>query len=93
MRPCEGCGMLGEKVEYMDVRVTNGVLHLCRQCLDDVNRKNPELKAMRFACKEAMRILTAEAEAEWQESQFYEEAPYHFLWVAINAGGGKHEGS
>ncbi len=40
---CEGCGALGENVKYIDVRVTNGVLHLCQQCLDDVNRKNPKL--------------------------------------------------
>lgn len=39
---CEGCHTWG-KVEIIKIHVTNGVLALCRQCLDDVNRKNPEL--------------------------------------------------
>ncbi len=45
---CEGCGFVGD-IEYIDVRTTNGMLHLCRQCLDDVNRKNPETKRLRSA--------------------------------------------
>lgn len=39
MRKCDGCGVAATR----SVRVTNGVLFLCQQCLDDVNRKNPDL--------------------------------------------------
>jgi DNA-directed RNA polymerase subunit M/transcription elongation factor TFIIS len=46
-RKCEGCGTRGDNVTYIKVRVTNGSLMLCQQCLDDVNRKNPELTALR----------------------------------------------
>jgi hypothetical protein len=39
---CEGCGSAAVR----RVHTTNGGLALCQQCLDDINRKNPEL--MRF---------------------------------------------
>lgn len=44
---CEGCGIWG--VAFAKINVTNGVLTLCRTCLDDVNRKNPEVRALREA--------------------------------------------
>lgn len=37
------------------------------------------------ALKKAMHCLTAETEEQWRRSQAYEEAPYHFLFVAITA--------
>ena len=40
---CEGCHFAG----VVRIQVPNGVLTLCRQCLDTVNRKNPELVALR----------------------------------------------
>jgi hypothetical protein len=43
---CEACGIVGAR-EYIFVRVTNGVLNLCRQCLDEFNAKNPELTRLR----------------------------------------------
>lgn len=42
MSKCAGCGLyekLGD--HFTKVRVGNGALMLCQQCLDDVNRKNP----------------------------------------------------
>lgn len=39
---CDGCGTLGSGPITM-VRVTNGALFLCKQCLSDINRKNPQL--------------------------------------------------
>ncbi len=44
---CEGCWTFGPRVELIDIHVTNGLLTLCRQCLDDVNRKNPELVTLK----------------------------------------------
>jgi ribosome-binding protein aMBF1 (putative translation factor) len=44
---CEGCG--ARDGNFKKINVTNGVLNLCRQCLDDVNRKNPELIEIRAA--------------------------------------------
>lgn len=41
------------------------------------------------ACKEAIWRFTEETEEQWQESQSYLEAPYHFLWLAINKAEGK----
>lgn len=41
---CEGCGLTTSREdEYTRIHVLNGVLCLCKQCLFDVNRKNPEL--------------------------------------------------
>lgn len=42
---CEGCGLNGGA--YTCVHTTNGCLVLCHQCLSDLNRKNPELPALR----------------------------------------------
>jgi hypothetical protein len=44
---CEACGLLSAEAEYIRVRTTNGGLVLCRQCLDDVNRKNQEVAALK----------------------------------------------
>lgn len=46
---CEACGTIDHTgtIEYVRVRTTNGGLLLCRLCLDDINRKNPELLAMK----------------------------------------------
>lgn len=48
-RKCEACGTWGQHLMF--VRTTNGALWLCRQCLDDINRKNPELT-------EAIKVIT-----------------------------------
>lgn len=45
-KPCDGCGTYGV---HKDIHTTNGALRLCVQCLDDINRKNPEL-CPRRAC-------------------------------------------
>lgn len=41
------------------------------------------LQLLLTASKEMMHIITSEDEESWRRSQAYEEAPYHFLWVAI----------
>lgn len=46
-RRCEACGLPSQIAEYIHVRVTNGGLFLCRQCLDEVNGKSPLLAAER----------------------------------------------
>lgn len=43
---CEACGDIGGD-KYTHVHTTNGGLELCKQCLDDINRKNPELLALK----------------------------------------------
>ncbi len=45
MTKCDACGLVGG--ELIRVRTTNGGLCLCRQCLDDINRKNPVLVGKR----------------------------------------------
>lgn len=40
-KSCEACGLQADET-FTRVRTTNGGLVLCRQCLDDINRKNPE---------------------------------------------------
>lgn len=42
---CEGCGT--SRVAYTFIRLTNGGLMLCSQCLAEFNGKNPELAAVR----------------------------------------------
>lgn len=42
---CEACGQLG--TEYVGVHVVKGRLNLCRQCLTEINVKNPEVKRLR----------------------------------------------
>lgn len=64
-RKCEGCGLRGDG-EYIKIHVTNGVLTLCRQCLDDVNRKNPELPAIR-QCAEKAEAELADSDAHLKE--------------------------
>lgn len=54
---CEACGMIDGK-ERIKVRTTNGALVLCRQCLDDINRKNPELPALKAALQDAITNTT-----------------------------------
>ena len=46
---CEACGkmVMGEKIELVYVRTTNGGLSLCQQCLEDINQKNPVFEIMR----------------------------------------------
>jgi hypothetical protein len=67
-RKCEGCGLHGDSVKYIRVHVTNGVLTLCRQCLDDVNRKNPATAAA------IARAEAAEAEVARQQERMKEMA-------------------
>lgn len=55
---CEGCWTCGA-VELVRIQVPNGVLVLCRQCLDAVNSKNPRLRAM----EAALRVVCVEAES------------------------------
>lgn len=45
---CEACGLISDTAEYIRVRTTNGGLFLCRQCLSDINRKNPQLEPARI---------------------------------------------
>ena len=61
---CEGCH--GKAV--IRVLVTNGALDLCQQCLDDFNRKNPELA-----------ILKAEITRLKAENVNLEKALYSYL--------------
>lgn len=58
MTKCEGCGSIGS-AEYIKIHVTNGALTLCRQCLDDINRKNPEVAALRAMLAECREYITA----------------------------------
>lgn len=44
---CEGCGAVDWADKFKKIHVTNGALMLCVQCLSDINRKNPELVALR----------------------------------------------
>lgn len=44
MGNCEGCGSR-PGISYKTISLTNGSLHLCVRCLDDISRKNPELIA------------------------------------------------
>ncbi len=79
MPQCEACGTTDHTgtIEYIRVRTTNGGLHLCRQCLDDINRKNPAIPALVAAlttiacgnydnahdCKAAAKIAVAAIKA------------------------------
>lgn len=47
MNKCDACGLQGQNVELIYVRTTNGGITLCRQCLDEINRKNPETKSVK----------------------------------------------
>lgn len=52
MKKCEGCGIfLDSPDKYKHINLTNGALTLCLQCLDDFNRKNPELIALKEEIK------------------------------------------
>lgn len=53
--------------------------------LKEARAMRADLAGLLSACKQAMHSLTAETETEWQKSQAYAEAPYHFLWQAIAA--------
>ena len=44
---CEACGLISSATEYITVRTTNGGLILCSQCLNDINRKNPQIQSER----------------------------------------------
>ncbi len=48
-----------------------------------MNKRSKIEERLLAACKKAMYCLTAETEEEWQKSQAYKEAPYHFLYLAI----------
>jgi orotate phosphoribosyltransferase len=43
MNKCEGCGLQSESTPTKHIRLTNGSLKLCPQCLGDMNRKAPKL--------------------------------------------------
>lgn len=66
MRKCEACGTMPAK-EYSSIRTTNGVLHLCRQCLDDLNRKNPEIARPSACCEKENRCRTGRATTETED--------------------------
>jgi hypothetical protein len=62
---CEGCGTHGD-IKLIRVYVTNGVLSLCRTCLDDINRKNP----VSIASEKYVETLKREmAYSHWSEDQ------------------------
>lgn len=69
LKKCEACWHISSTAEYIHVRTINGGLQLCRQCLDCINRKNPELHALRAALAAAeadaarLRARVAELEA------------------------------
>jgi hypothetical protein len=44
---CEACGLHGDHVRHVIVRTTNGSVRFCKQCLGDINRKNPETARLR----------------------------------------------
>jgi protein-arginine kinase activator protein McsA len=44
---CEACGVQGVNVQTTHIRTTNGSLYLCKLCLDDINRKNPEIAELK----------------------------------------------
>lgn len=44
MAKCEACGV---PEASRHVNTTNGGLFLCQQCLDDINRKNPEVAELK----------------------------------------------
>lgn len=48
---CEGCGTIGAQCGYVTVRLVNGGLHLCNNCLAEFNGKNPELAILRQQLK------------------------------------------
>lgn len=61
---CEACGMKVDGRKWIKVRTTNGALTLCKQCLDDINRKSPllvereaEAAAMRKALHCALHAI------------------------------------
>lgn len=56
-RACEVCGLISMTAEYIKVHTTNGSLRLCRQCLDDINRKNPEVGRLRSTLADAAALL------------------------------------
>jgi hypothetical protein len=59
---CEACGLISSTAEFIYVRTINGGLRLCRQCLDVVNGKNPELPALRKRLAAAELALAASRE-------------------------------
>lgn len=70
MDKCEGCGLeaIPHIHPFIKIRVTNGVLTLCRTCLDDVNRKSPLLAQVRAdALEEAAKRL---------DDELYRDAAY-----------------
>ena len=43
------------------VRLTNGALRLCDQCLGDINRKNPKTQKLRNALKQIQELYAYHA--------------------------------
>ncbi len=56
---CDACDLRGQNVELIYVCTTNGGVTLCRQCLDDINRKSPLLSADREECAKALETIAA----------------------------------
>ncbi len=53
MVECAGCGCVD--LEMSKIHVTNGALTLCKQCLSDINRKNPATDRLR---KMGLKLLS-----------------------------------
>jgi hypothetical protein len=71
---CEACGLHGPGAKLVSIHVTNGVFCVCPLCLEQVNRKNPELASLR-AEVERLRADLAKCE---------ENDPH---WFAMNVRG------
>ena len=54
---CDACGLLSASEPARIIRTANGCLHLCPQCLGDINRKSPLLAAMATQRDELLRVL------------------------------------
>lgn len=61
---CEGCG--SRVLSMRIINTTNGSLRLCTTCLDDVNRKNPDLIAANAQIADLSRQLATVLATERQ---------------------------
>lgn len=80
---CEGCGVHGN-VELTRINVTNGVLTLCRTCLDDVNRKNPELARLKLLLiRKSEALALFGSYAMWSPAKCGAD-PFMLVWEGKN---------
>lgn len=66
---CEACGFTGAGFSPIRVRTTNGGLDLCRQCLDDINRKNPAFEVM--TRRRSWMVVCYIPNGMWYTLQYY----------------------